>query len=79
MPKLIPSLFIFLCIEIISFQLLLDPWAQERFTRICRENTRLYNPLLNQIPRINEFREIVAAIGIISAPLFLLGYLNIYI
>lgn len=74
-PSLIPSLLITIGVEILCFQLIFDPWAQERFERSCRENARLYNPLLNTLGRIDQMRETIAVIGILSAPMFVLGYL----
>lgn len=51
--SLISATLITLCVELISFQLIYDPWSIERFERVCRENARLYNPLLVHLTRID--------------------------
>lgn len=64
---------LFVSVQTIAFQLLLDPWAAERFERLFRENARLFNPLLSLVSRIDNFREFVALSALVSSFLFFLG------
>lgn len=67
--KLVSSTLLLFGVFAISLQLLLDPWMAERFERAVRENCRINNILLDyEVPvRINQIRETLGVIGILSA------------
>jgi hypothetical protein len=52
-PRLVPSVAITICVEVLCFALIFDPWSQERFERMYRENARVLNPLLPTLSRID--------------------------
>ncbi|CAK68962.1 unnamed protein product (macronuclear) [Paramecium tetraurelia] len=67
------QLLIFTTVQAISIQLLFDPWSQERFERMSRENARLFNPLLQVLNRIDFIREAISILGILSSLMYLFG------
>ncbi|CAD8075952.1 unnamed protein product [Paramecium sonneborni] len=71
--SLLIQLLIFTTVQTISFQLLFDPWSQERFERMSRENARLFNPLLQILNRIDFIREALSIFGILCSLMYLFG------
>ncbi|KAM3135773.1 hypothetical protein pb186bvf_012170 [Paramecium bursaria] len=70
---LLVQFLIFTSVQIISFQLLFDPWCHERYERMWRENARLFNPILQFNDRIDFTREALAILGIASSFLYFMG------
>ena len=66
--KLASSTLLMIGVFAISLQLLFDPWMQERFERVIRENCRLNTKLLDlDVPdRMDQIREVFGVLGILT-------------